>query len=154
MTRLTDGVVSHRMSADMKIIPVNADSCEHTTREDETTSVPATDSINGVESSIGTAPNDTDCAPQKRNWTTPYERLSKDLSSDQKCLKEITLGKRIGFYRMRGELGCGNFSQVKLGIHALTKGKHVSCVCMRAHACVHVPPRTCPQVFELDLCIS
>ncbi len=54
---------------------------------------------------------------------TPYERLSHDLGNDQKYLKEITLGKRIGFYRIRGELGTGNFSQVKMGIHSLTKGK-------------------------------
>lgn len=54
---------------------------------------------------------------------TAYERMSEDLNNDSRVLKEITLGKRIGFYRMRGELGSGNFSQVKLGIHALTKGK-------------------------------
>lgn len=54
---------------------------------------------------------------------TAYERLSHDLSNDKRCIKEITLGKRIGFYRIRGELGTGNFSQVKLGIHALTKEK-------------------------------
>lgn len=59
--------------------------------------------------------------PQQRK-STPYERLSFDLSNDQRCLKEITLGKRIGFYRIRGELGSGNFSQVKMGIHALVKG--------------------------------
>lgn len=53
---------------------------------------------------------------------TPFERLSQDLSKDQRVIKEITLGKRIGFYRIRGELGSGNFSQVKLGIHVLTKG--------------------------------
>ena len=53
---------------------------------------------------------------------TPYERLSMDLSSDQRVIKEITLGRRIAFYRIRGEIGSGNFSQVKLGIHALTKG--------------------------------
>lgn len=58
----------------------------------------------------------------KERRLTPFERLSNDLSNDQKCLKEITLGKRIGFYRIRGELGSGNFSQVKMGIHALTKG--------------------------------
>lgn len=52
---------------------------------------------------------------------TPFERLSQDLSRDQRTMKEITLGKRIGFYRIRGELGSGNFSQVKLGIHSLTK---------------------------------
>lgn len=59
----------------------------------------------------------------KERRLTPFERLSNDLSNDQKCLKEITLGKRIGFYRIRGELGSGNFSQVKMGIHALTKEK-------------------------------
>ena len=58
--------------------------------------------------------------------STAYERLSSDLSNDQRVLKEITLGKRIGFYRIRGELGTGNFSQVKLGIHALTKGNWVT----------------------------
>ncbi|VDH90480.1 Hypothetical predicted protein [Mytilus galloprovincialis] len=58
----------------------------------------------------------------KQRKSTPYERLSFDLTNDQRCLKEITLGKRIGFYRIRGELGSGNFSQVKMGIHALVKG--------------------------------
>ncbi|XP_025111057.1 serine/threonine-protein kinase NIM1-like isoform X2 [Pomacea canaliculata] len=54
---------------------------------------------------------------------TPYEKLSLDLTQDQQIMKEITLGRRIGFYRIRGELGSGNFSQVKLGIHVLTKEK-------------------------------
>lgn len=54
---------------------------------------------------------------------TAFERVSYDLNNDHKCVKEITLGKRIGFYRIRGELGSGNFSQVKMGIHVLTKGK-------------------------------
>ena len=60
--------------------------------------------------------------PTLRRRLTPFERLSNDLSNDQKVMKEITLGKRIGFYRIRGEIGTGNFSQVKLGIHSLTKG--------------------------------
>lgn len=62
-------------------------------------------------------------AERQQRKSTPYERLSFDLSNDQRCLKEITLGKRIGFYRIRGELGSGNFSQVKMGIHALVKEK-------------------------------
>lgn len=37
-------------------------------------------------------------------------------------VRELTVGRRIGFYKIRGEIGCGNFSHVKLGIHALTKG--------------------------------
>eukprot|EP00069_Balaena_mysticetus_P013635 bmy_08136T0 len=53
---------------------------------------------------------------------TPFEKLTQDMSQDQKVVREITLGKRIGFYRIRGEIGSGNFSQVKLGIHSLTKG--------------------------------
>ena len=56
---------------------------------------------------------------------TPYERLSYDLAHDERYLKEITIGKRIGFYRIRGELGSGNFCQVKMGIHSLTRGKKV-----------------------------
>nr|XP_028603759.1 serine/threonine-protein kinase NIM1 isoform X1 [Podarcis muralis]XP_028603760.1 serine/threonine-protein kinase NIM1 isoform X1 [Podarcis muralis]XP_028603761.1 serine/threonine-protein kinase NIM1 isoform X1 [Podarcis muralis] len=54
---------------------------------------------------------------------TPLEKLTLDMSQDEKVVKELTLGKRIGFYRIRGEIGSGNFSQVKLGIHALTKEK-------------------------------
>ena len=124
MTRLRDDVVSHRMSADMKTTPVIADSCGHngktTTATEDNAKVPPVDRENSVN---GT--KDTDSDRVNRSWSTPYDRLSRDLSSDQKCLKEITLGKRIGFYRMRGELGSGNFSQVKLGIHALTKGKEL-----------------------------
>lgn len=39
-----------------------------------------------------------------------------------RVVRELTVGRRIGFYKIRGEIGCGNFSHVKLGIHALTKG--------------------------------
>lgn len=54
---------------------------------------------------------------------TPFEKLTQDMCQDEKVLREITLGKRVGFYRIRGDLGSGNFSQVKLGIHSLTKGR-------------------------------
>lgn len=78
----------------------------------------------------GDGQGDSEVVPERR--LTAYERLSHDLSNDQRCLKEITLGKRIGFYRLRGELGSGNFSQVKMGIHSLTKGQ-----CFEQ--CVRVP---------------
>jgi serine/threonine-protein kinase NIM1 len=52
-----------------------------------------------------------------------YERLTRDLVSNEKYRQEVALGKRIGFYRIRGELGSGNFCQVRMGIHALTRGK-------------------------------
>lgn len=42
---------------------------------------------------------------------------------DYRVVRELTVGRRIGFYKIRGEIGCGNFSHVKMGIHALTKGE-------------------------------
>jgi len=54
---------------------------------------------------------------------TAFARLTKDLSEDERCLKELSLGKRIGFYRLRGDLGSGNFAKVKLGYHCLVKEK-------------------------------
>lgn len=64
--------------------------------------------------------NDNDT---KDGALTPYEKLTYILNNDQRCLKEVTLGKRIGFYRIRGELGSGNFSQVKMAVHSLTREK-------------------------------
>ncbi|XP_021926277.1 serine/threonine-protein kinase NIM1-like isoform X2 [Zootermopsis nevadensis] len=52
---------------------------------------------------------------------TPYQRLLHSLHHDQRWLTEVSLGKRVGFYRFQGELGSGNFSQVKMAIHQLTK---------------------------------
>ena len=77
----------------------------------------------GYSSGILEGGDNEEHGPKKERRKTAFERLSHDLSNDHKCLKEITLGKRIGFYRIRGELGSGNFSQVKMGIHALTKGR-------------------------------
>ncbi|KAI4821231.1 hypothetical protein KUCAC02_029173 [Chaenocephalus aceratus] len=45
------------------------------------------------------------------------------MCQDDRVVRELTVGRRIGFYKIRGEIGCGNFSHVKLGIHALTKDK-------------------------------
>ncbi|KJH46547.1 kinase domain protein [Dictyocaulus viviparus] len=52
-----------------------------------------------------------------------YNRTLHMLASDPIYQKEVALGKRIGFYRLGKELGAGNFSKVKLGIHVLTKEK-------------------------------
>ncbi|KAH0627917.1 hypothetical protein JD844_008488 [Phrynosoma platyrhinos] len=65
----------------------------------------------------------TDDGQGRQRRLTPFEKLTLDMSQDEKVVKELTLGKRIGFYRIRGEIGSGNFSQVKLGIHSLTKEK-------------------------------
>ena len=52
-----------------------------------------------------------------------YERTLHSLANDVAVQREVALGKRIGFYRLGKELGCGNFSKVKLGVHVLTKEK-------------------------------
>ena len=49
-----------------------------------------------------------------------YKRLSFERVHDQRILKEIILGQRIGFYRLKEEIGEGNFGKVRLGIHLLT----------------------------------
>ncbi|XP_076145889.1 serine/threonine-protein kinase NIM1 isoform X1 [Alosa pseudoharengus] len=54
---------------------------------------------------------------------SPLEKLNLDMCQDERVVRELTVGRRIGFYKVRGEIGCGNFSHVKLGIHALTKDK-------------------------------
>lgn len=71
----------------------------------------------------------------KQHRLTPFEKLTQDMTQNEKVVKELTLGKRIGFYRVRGEIGSGNFSQVKLGIHSLTKGKQcpLGCSCGAVH---------------------
>ncbi|XP_078280023.1 serine/threonine-protein kinase NIM1-like [Rhinoraja longicauda] len=43
------------------------------------------------------------------------------MRNNEKVKSELILGKRVGFYQLRGEIGIGNFSKVKLGIHCLTK---------------------------------
>lgn len=55
-----------------------------------------------------------------------YERIRYDLQHDQKVNQEVRLGKRVGFYKLKGHLGTGNFSKVKLGVHLLTTGKKSS----------------------------
>ncbi|XP_022702960.1 serine/threonine-protein kinase NIM1-like, partial [Varroa jacobsoni] len=54
---------------------------------------------------------------------TPYAKLLKQLKSNHEWQKQISLGKRIGLYRIHEELGSGNFAQVKAATHCLTKGK-------------------------------
>ena len=36
--------------------------------------------------------------------------------------RDIGLGHRVGFYKIKGNIGKGNFSTVKIAIHALTQG--------------------------------
>lgn len=59
----------------------------------------------------------------ERMKQTPFDRLVYDMAHNEKMVNELALGRRVGFYEMRGEIGQGNFSTVRLGIHALTKGQ-------------------------------
>ena len=52
-----------------------------------------------------------------------YDRLTHDIEHDHKVRQEVRMGKRVGFYKLKGQLGTGNFSKVKLGVHLLTTGK-------------------------------
>lgn len=62
-------------------------------------------------------------APDNGNkQTSNYEKLLHALHSEPRLQWQLALGKRIGFYSMRGELGSGNFSKVKIAAHSLTKG--------------------------------
>ncbi|XP_063147195.1 serine/threonine-protein kinase NIM1 [Candoia aspera] len=65
----------------------------------------------------------TEDEPGYQHHLRPFEKLILDMSQDEKVVKELTLGKRVGFYSIRGKIGSGNFSQVKLGVHSLTKEK-------------------------------
>lgn len=53
---------------------------------------------------------------------TPLERLT-EMCQDERTIKELIVGRRIGFYKVRGEIGSGTFSRVKMAFHVLTKGK-------------------------------
>lgn len=52
-----------------------------------------------------------------------YRKAIDNLANDRKWQTDTAVGKRIGLYKLSGELGKGNFSQVKTGYHELTKGE-------------------------------
>ena len=51
-----------------------------------------------------------------------FDKLVDDIKNNPAYRKEIALERLIGFYRIGSEIGIGNFSQVRLGLHLLTKG--------------------------------
>lgn len=71
----------------------------------------------------------SDCDPDNKaeedssRHLTPLEKLTLDMCHDEKTIKELNVGRRVGFYKVCCEIGCGNFSKVKLAFHALTKGR-------------------------------
>jgi serine/threonine-protein kinase NIM1 len=62
-------------------------------------------------------------AKDEKKRLTAYEKLIYASQHDMRFKAEEKAGRRIGFYRIRGDIGLGNFSRVKLGLHLLAKGK-------------------------------
>ena len=62
-------------------------------------------------------------AKDEKKCLTAYEKLLYASQHDMRFKAEEKAGRRIGFYRIRGDIGLGNFSRVKLGLHLLAKGK-------------------------------
>ncbi|KAM4720590.1 LOW QUALITY PROTEIN: serine/threonine-protein kinase NIM1 [Anableps anableps] len=54
---------------------------------------------------------------------TPLQKLTAAMCKRRETIKELIIGRRVGFYKVRGEIGYGTFSRVKLSFHALTKDK-------------------------------
>ena len=84
--------------------------------------VPSPNSVPRRRYTTGSAPS-CHAASRSNRRLTLYERLKYDLEHDLKVAQEVSLGKRVGFYKMKGQLGAGNFAKVKLGIHLLTHGE-------------------------------
>lgn len=57
---------------------------------------------------------------------TALGKALHDLNHSEKVMNDLIFGRRVGLYELRGEIGSGNFSQVRLGIHDLTKGEILS----------------------------
>ncbi|XP_071347126.1 serine/threonine-protein kinase NIM1-like [Trachinotus anak] len=65
----------------------------------------------------------------KENMTEEQESMQRmafgkalyDLTHSERVMNDLIFGRRVGLYELRGEIGSGNFSQVRLGIHDLTK---------------------------------
>lgn len=54
---------------------------------------------------------------------TAFEKAMYNMTHSDRVMDDLIFGRRVGFYQLKGEIGSGNFSQVRLGIHDLTKGE-------------------------------
>lgn len=82
-------------------------------------------SVCSLTDSSDVAPEDEE--PLARPSLSPLEKLTRAMCKDESTIKELMVGRRVGFYKVRGEIGCGTFSRVKLAFHALTKGRCPCC---------------------------
>uniref|UniRef100_A0AAQ5YC87 non-specific serine/threonine protein kinase n=1 Tax=Amphiprion ocellaris TaxID=80972 RepID=A0AAQ5YC87_AMPOC len=78
-------------------------------------------SLYSLTDSSDVGPEEEEADPPLR--LTPLQKLTVDMCKDEKTIKELIIGRRVGFYKVRGEIGYGTFSRVKLAFHALTRDK-------------------------------
>ena len=69
------------------------------------------------------APTSPGLTEAERRMKSPFERMVYDMTHNERMGNDLLLERRVGFYELRGEIGQGNFSHVRLGIHALTQGE-------------------------------
>ncbi|XP_020784853.1 serine/threonine-protein kinase NIM1-like [Boleophthalmus pectinirostris] len=53
--------------------------------------------------------------------STVFGQACYELTHSERVMEEVTFGRRVGLYELRGEIGTGNFSSVRLGMHVVTK---------------------------------
>ncbi|CAB1326740.1 unnamed protein product [Coregonus sp. 'balchen'] len=51
-----------------------------------------------------------------------FDKAVYDLAHTEKVMNDLTFGRRVAFYELRGEIGCGNFSQ-RVAVKILDKVK-------------------------------
>lgn len=72
-----------------------------------------------TDSSVADPEDEEADAPQR---LTPLQKLTSDMCKNENTIKDLIIGRRVGFYKIRGEIGSGTFSRVKMAFHALTRG--------------------------------
>lgn len=64
---------------------------------------------------------------------TAFGKAVYNMTHSERVMDDLTFGRRVGFYELKGEIGSGNFSQVRLGIHDLTKGEILDALILIQH---------------------
>lgn len=66
---------------------------------------------------------------------TAFQKACYDLTHSETVMNDLMFGQRVGLYKLRGEIGSGNFSQVRFGLHDLTKGEILATFSRYFHSC-------------------
>ncbi|XP_069779314.1 serine/threonine-protein kinase NIM1-like [Narcine bancroftii] len=89
--------------------------------------------IQGIQQQIQHKMDEDELGERENTGLTLFEKVINDMRNNEKVKNELILRKRVGFYQLRGEIGIGNFSKVKLGIHSLTKERVAIKIMDKAH---------------------